>query len=158
MRTAGEMNECEEVMNRAPSWSWASVDAEVEYDQLYTGMGDNPKMYCEFLDGKVEFDGKITTGYVKLKCSMVKISDCDASELTSALLLKKQHAWYYPDRTNVGKGPCVVIQVAEFWDEHLLVLKLVDEKTQTYKRIGSAKLGKTQERIKWSENVVITII
>jgi hypothetical protein len=158
MRTAGEMNECEEFMNQAPSWSWASVDAEVEYDQLYTGTGDNPTLYSEFVDGKVEFDGKITTGYVKLKCPMAKIPDCDASELTSQLLLKKLHAWYYPDRKNVGTGPCVAIRVAEFWDEHLLVLKLVDDKTQTYKRIGSAKLGKIQERIKWSESVVITII
>ncbi|KAH8749587.1 heterokaryon incompatibility protein-domain-containing protein [Hyaloscypha sp. PMI_1271] len=124
----------QEILGRAPSWSWASVGGPIEYSQeLYLDNRRDPIIHCEFLHGEIISTNKTKAGFVQLKCSKIKV-ECIGRNLENQLL--DMYVRFYPDRTQILDGDYYIIRMAQVWNDELLVLRILDAGKQTYQRVG----------------------
>lgn len=73
-------------MTRAPSWSWASVDSNIVYDQsLYLQKMYKPVIHCKLLHAEVHIKSKSVVGIAKIKFSKIRLLDGEVS-LNGSLL------------------------------------------------------------------------
>jgi len=133
---------------RVPSWSWISVDGEVEWEQeLYWegGRDEEIKVYCnitecECIPAGQSLTGEVVSGYIKMECFMLQGFLLD-TKLTVGDLPISYHA---DNRSLKGDGVVHLIKMALLWNECLLVLRLVDPIQQSYQRIGYASVLERQ--------------
>ncbi|KAK4233393.1 heterokaryon incompatibility protein-domain-containing protein [Achaetomium macrosporum] len=148
---------------RAPSWSWASLDAHIRFVPL-----DFARLVAEFLDAHVEpagLDpfGKVSAGWIKLWAPLVEVFPCEPSfqpskhdpisfgvlvQFTLAHIVSPDGT-EFPDISygeaffDVGQRfPCFVL----FLDSsNALLLERVDDcsRPNTFKRVGLARFLRT---------------
>jgi len=146
----------QEILGRAPSWSWASVDGPIAYSQeLYWDNRGDPIIYSEFLHGETISTGKTKAGFVQLKCSKIKV-ECVGRNLENRLL--DMYIWFYPDRTQILDGDYYIIRMAQVWDDELLVLRILDAVKQTYQRVGFGRHRRQAEPLSWPDVDILTIV
>ncbi|OCK85602.1 HET-domain-containing protein [Lepidopterella palustris CBS 459.81] len=149
-------HDSQELSGRAPSWSWASVDGKIDYRQpLYLEQDYDPTIYCKVLGAAVTDRGETKTGFVKLKCSKIRV-DCVGTTLEHRL--RELRFWYYQDREQILNGDYYIIRMARIWDDEALVLRVVDATTQTFQRVGHASYNKAQPPLSWPDLELVTII
>ena len=112
----------ESVRLRAPTWSWAAVEGPVSYSQHLFHTPREPQLYCEFLEGQCKSKGKNVSGFVRLRCSKLKID----GETTLWSNLRKMRLNFHEDREDVRPGEYYVIRIARLWEDECLVLRLLD--------------------------------
>jgi hypothetical protein len=121
---------------RAPSWSWASVDTEISFD-----FGRQPQAYCQVVDAKCVPDGVDTTGGVLSGYIVIRAPKIRGQLKLATLFLNTLvefspgcQAWVsldYQEARLISDVYCI-----KAGPEQGLVLHCVDEKKQTYERIG----------------------
>ncbi|PMD37159.1 HET-domain-containing protein [Hyaloscypha variabilis F] len=154
---------------RAPSWSWASLGGQILYHtkinfSLFSSDRAHAVVYLKFLQAECtslgqSVTGQVTSGFIKLASSMVKISYS-----SSLKLLKYEQQWFhfYPDRGSQNpeeEGYLIRTVKIKYGPELFLVVKPKGADSKIFTRVGLAELWTEESQsLPWSEETEITII
>jgi hypothetical protein len=155
---------------RAPSWSWASVDGPIMYEQyLYCSGNQLPSsvIFCEILQAECSntsqsMTGAVTSGFISLRCSILPVSF-----RAGALSINKKDLDFRPDnRATLEDDAFLVLRMAHlhiYNSDYLLVVKPSDLHQKTFLRVGLASLyigkpGARSDEVQWPDKTEITLI
>ncbi|KAN0099783.1 HET domain containing protein [Hyaloscypha variabilis] len=151
----------EYVAQRTPSWSWASVDGQVTYEQGLYNPGRpklRPKLFCKVLHAECNPSGQSATGQVLAGSIRIKSSICPASIRGGSLILDNEFLNFRSDRGDLEEENVYLVRIVRLSDrleETLLVVRAVNMSSKIFKRAG---LAWTDLQYAWPAEREITII
>jgi Heterokaryon incompatibility protein (HET) len=122
---------------RAPTWSWASVDIQIRYENDISSSSDKGRIISEVIDADCEAIntnyplGEVRSGHINL-CGPVKMG---------TLVAPSNPDFYYKLRFD---GP----SAADVFPDSLLVVDAFDQDTKISSRVRRAKLGEVYNPFK----------
>ncbi|KLU88812.1 hypothetical protein MAPG_07795 [Magnaporthiopsis poae ATCC 64411] len=136
---------------RAPSWSWASVDKQVEYDQpLYSWNPDDYKEHAVVKEAQctpagATSTGQVTGGFAKIECSLVPADNLELN-------------WHPDGQHDIeSDGQCFFIpMVTAGRTLNGLVVRFTDQGAKEVIRLGLAKIRKGTVPV--GERMTVTIV
>jgi hypothetical protein len=147
---------------RAPSWSWATVDCPILYDErLYSKDDRDIIIYCESLLGEMTSMDKTETKLIQLKCSKLKVEAETVGRTFDQRLSRKLQGMgvrFHADRRPLLDGDYYITRMAQLTSEYLLVLRVHDTAKQIYQRVGLGIHPWGAPMLYWPDATVITII
>jgi hypothetical protein len=148
------------LMKRAPSWSWASVDGPIKYNQsLYLQQPVEPIIHCKLLHAEINMEGKKVAGIAKVECSKMKIWSFRKGEERKSLQdrLWELGFYFHPDRDQFPDGDFYVLRIARVLTDEAVVVRSLDSACSEYKRVGRATRAGGFPDLIWPRVEVITI-
>jgi hypothetical protein len=160
---------------RALSWSWASVDGKIMYDQqLYTqyGRATSTTVFCEVLHAECtaasqSAAGQVTAGHIELSCSILPVQYRHGQLILENNLI----CFSSDDRIELGGTALYIIRVAQLQNyqeqrDIFLVLKAVEISQKKFSRVCLASSAhangslwlEEMDTFPWPEKKAITII
>lgn len=160
---------------RAPSWSWASVDGLITYDEsLYMEVLFEPILYCKLLSAEVDINANGVTGSATIECSKLRVWGMEtliADSKKSCACWKEEGRkslndrllemgfWFSPDHDQIlDEGDFYVLRIAQMWDIEAIVVRSLDSVHTEYQRVGWAMREKRLPDSIWPAAEVVTIV
>jgi len=146
---------------RAPSWSWASIEGPIMYEQEHylPGSPVDHSFYCRILKADCtlmgqSLTGQVTAGYIDLACSIVPVSFS-----TDGVFHESKEILFFPDSDAKGEGYLIRMIELSYHMELFLVVTPSEANPKAYTRVGIASLPAMESQLlPWSEETTIRII